>query len=149
MSVTESQFNMWRTLFALAHADHIVTPEEVRFMAEALEDVPFSQIQHDRLIEDAKAPQDVEGLFMKITDVRDQAEFFSFADTLVYVDGDFGAEEQEVMARLRVLHARHPDLYSLGDGVDVSLEGHEEDHESPFKRVFVSFRNWFLNEKID
>ena len=33
--ITDSQFYMWRTLFAIVHVDDMVTEEEVHFMAEA------------------------------------------------------------------------------------------------------------------
>ena len=41
-TITESQFYMWRTLFAISHADNVVSDEEIRFMTEALEDLPFN-----------------------------------------------------------------------------------------------------------
>ena len=43
--VSESRFYMWRTLFAVAHADNVVADEEVEFMAHILEDVEFSDHQ--------------------------------------------------------------------------------------------------------
>ena len=43
--ITDSQFYMWRTLFAIVHVDDMVTEEEVHFMAEALEDIPFTPDQ--------------------------------------------------------------------------------------------------------
>ena len=39
--VSESRFYMWRTLFSVAHADNVVTDEEIAFMAHILEDINF------------------------------------------------------------------------------------------------------------
>ena len=42
-NVSESRFYMWRAIFALAHADHIVTDEEYRFMQKALDTENFQR----------------------------------------------------------------------------------------------------------
>lgn len=151
--VTESQFYMWRTLFAVAHADDVVTDEEVRFMAEALEDVPFSEVQRGVLNDDAKHPQDIEDMFKGISDVRDQAAFFKFAHTLVHIDGDYGAEEQNVMLKLKEMHLKHADLDKLVGSVDLELEDDgpysSEDQGKPsFQENFYSFRDAFLKRRF-
>ena len=120
--VPDSEYYMWRTLFAVAHADNKVTDEEVRFMAAALADVPFSEEQREQLQKDASNAQDIEEMFIKITDVKDQAAFFKFAHELVHIDGDYGAEEQEVMLRLKELHVQHADVDSLVGSVSLSLD---------------------------
>lgn len=74
-TVTESQFYMWRTLFAVSHADNIVTEEEMRFMIEALEDLPFSSEQREILSDDIVNPKDIVEMFGKISNNRDQAAF--------------------------------------------------------------------------
>ena len=156
MSINESQFYMWRALFALAHADHVVSPEEIRFMAEALEDVPFSDEQYAVLKEDIKEPQDIEAMFTKIEDVRDQAEFFKFAHGLVHIDGDYGAEEQDVMLRLKEIHMKRGDLESLVGFVGLELEGEEgasgvERLHEPIavEDILSSFKERFLIHKSD
>ena len=153
--VTESQFYMWRTLFAVAHADNVVTDEEVRFMAEALEDVPFSVEQRDILNQDAKTPQDMEAMFVKISDVKDQAAFFKFAHELVHIDGDYGIEEQEVMLKLKELHLRCSNLDDLVGNVSLELENEEEgavftntEQKKSFKDRVYSFRTAFLNKRF-
>ena len=50
--VSESQFYMWRTLFAVAHADSIVADEEVAFMASVLNDINFTPEQTEVLKDD-------------------------------------------------------------------------------------------------
>ena len=113
---------MWRTLFAIAHADGVVTDEEIRFMAEALEDIPFSDEQMAVLTSDMGSPQDVTEMFAKVDDAKDQSEFFNFARTLVHADGDYGIEEQDVMLKLKEAHMGTVDLDSLIGRVDLKLE---------------------------
>jgi hypothetical protein len=111
--VSDSEFYMWRTLFALAHADEVVTNEEIRFMAEALEDIPFSPEQRAILSEDIKYARDIGEMFTKITSKQDQARLFSHARELVWADGDFGKQEQDIMIKLIRKHVKDVDLREL------------------------------------
>ena len=155
--VTDSQFYMWRTLFAVAHADDVVTDEEVRFMAEALEDVPFSDDQRAVLNEDAKHAQDIEKMFKGVSDVKDQAAFFKFARELVHIDGDYGAEEQAVMLKLQELHMQCADIDDLVGSVSLELEGEHDsapmfkDGQQPksFKDKVFSYRDAFLKRRFE
>lgn len=155
--VTESQFYMWRTLFAISHADDIVTQEEIRFMTEALEDVPFSPEQQDILKDDITNPKDIVEMFSKISNNRDQAEFFKFARELVWIDGDYGAEEQEIMLKLKRLHIQDVDVDSLVGNVGLQLDVDEPDFGTDTsssgkvnnkKSIIYSFRDRFLKDKI-
>ncbi|MEZ5919513.1 MAG: TerB family tellurite resistance protein [Alphaproteobacteria bacterium] len=154
--VSDSAFYMWRALFALAHADEVVTDEEVRFMAEALEDVPFSDAQRAQLELDAKNPQDIEAMFLNITDVKDQAAFFKFAHTLVHIDGDYGPEEQAAMLKLKELHVKLANIDELIGSMKMEFE--EEEHAPPFPPVsarprfrdrLLSIRKAFLDDFED
>lgn len=121
--LTDSQFYMWRALFALVHADGVVTAEEIRFMAEILEDIPFNGEQRIILNQDITQAQDVTEMFASIADPEDQAAFFEFARELVWVDGDYGAEEQEIMLKLKEIHVQNTDINALVGKIDLELEG--------------------------
>ena len=120
-TVTESQFYMWRALFAVAHADDVVTDEEVRFMVEALEDIPFSTSQYAILSADMKDRQDIEEMFQGITDSQDQATFFRFARQLAHIDGDFDEKEQDVLTRLQRQHMQNADFDAMVGSVRMDL----------------------------
>ena len=145
--VNESQFYMWRAIFALAHADDVVTDEELRFMSEALEDVPFSDEQKKILEQDAKEEQSVEEMFEKISEPVDQAGFFKFASKLAHIDGDFGEEEQEVMLRLKRKHLLDVDISELVGKVNLSFEDPDAPREdNDFKEAVYSYREKFLEK---
>ncbi|MCB1652118.1 MAG: TerB family tellurite resistance protein [Alphaproteobacteria bacterium] len=159
--ISDSQFYMWRTLFAVAHADNVVTDEEVRYMAEVLEDIPFSADQRAILTEDSKHAQSIEEMFKGITDVRDQAAFFQYARELVHIDGDYGEEEQGVMLKLGEIHLKNANLDDLIGSVSLELEedfnpDYEEtgDSSRPFdeqrnlKKKIFSFRERFLKDRF-
>lgn len=122
-TLTESQFHIWRALFALVHADGIVTNEEIRFMVEALEDIPFTTEQREILTKDIAEAQPVELMYAHITDSSDQALFFEFARKLVWVDGDYGAEEQDIMLKLKAMHVKNTNIDDLVGKVDLEFEG--------------------------
>ena len=154
--VSESAFYMWRTLFALAHADDVVTDEELRFMAEALEDIPFSDEQRAVLNKDVTEEKDIEEMFKQITDVRDQAAFFKFARVLVHIDGEYGKEEQEVMLRLKELHLKGVDVDLLVGNVGLELELDEGGdafegsvQKGDFKDALYSFRSAFMKQRFE
>lgn len=120
--VSESRFQMWRTLFAIAHADHIVTEEEQKFMEEALESVPFSLSQKTILEEDIKHPKDIIEMFEGISDFEDRSAFFDFARKLVWIDGDYGEEEQDIILKLKTAHMKTADAGKLIGHVMMELE---------------------------
>ena len=149
VQVTDSQFCMWRAIFALAHADDIVTDEELRFMSEILEDIPFSDEQKVILKKDATEQQSVEVMFKQITDPVDQAEFFKFASKLAHIDGDFGEEEQEVILRVKQLHLANVDIDELVGKVELGFDEDNVADEAPdFKSTVHSYRQKFLDKLL-
>ena len=150
-TVTTSEFFMWRTLFAITHADGLVSNEEVRYMAEALEDVPFSEEQRKILNEDIKTSKDPAEMFAGITDVRDQARFFQIARDIVHIDGEYGTAEQELMLKLKRLHVQNADVNKLIGTVTLELESDTpvSSEARPTKKgskrdIVFSFRRRFL-----
>ena len=125
-TVTESRFYMWRALFAIAHADEVVSSEERNFMHKTLQDHPFSEAQAQILEQDMTVRQDVAELFEKITDPQDRSQFFDFARTLVWCDGDYAEKEQQILLQLNREHVRSVDFASLDK--TKSLELDEESH---------------------
>lgn len=154
--VTQSQFYMWRTLFAVAHADHVVTDEEIMFMASVLEDVDFSDEQTQILKDDIHDAQDAEKMFNGVTEEQDRLNFFEFARDLVWVDGDFGPEEQSIMVKLHQRHCREANVDGLIGKVQLEFEDDdtpqkqslpEEPHDRPGLSVFLrGFARRFLRK---
>jgi len=148
--LTESQFYMWRTIFAIVHVDNVVAGEEIRFMAEALEDVPFSDEQRAILNDDIKNPQNIEAMFGGISDVRDQAAFFNYARAVVHIDGEYGMAEQDIMLKLQKLHMQNANLADLVGNVSLELEEDEpvrrESYAAPktFRDKVSYFRDRFM-----
>jgi len=111
--ISESRFHMWRAVFALSHADHVVTEEEQRFMSDVLVRERFSEEQKVVLQEDMKVPRDIPDLFVGIEEQEDRIRFFYFARLLLWCDGDFAAQEEKILTELQRLQVRTVNLQEV------------------------------------
>lgn len=137
----------------MAHADGVVSDEEMRFMIEALEDIPFSLEQKAVLTEDIKTPQDIILMFTEISDQKHQARFFKFAQEMVWADGEYGKAEQDILLRLKMAHVRSVDVDAMVGSMDLEFE---EGGSSPSKAggkkpdrksLVFSFRDQFFRNR--
>jgi len=152
--VNDSEFYMWRTLFAVAHADNVVTEEEISFMAKILDDVRFTDEQTEILKDDIVSSKNVTAMFSGVTNPKDRVQFFEFARDLVWVDGDFASEEQSVMIDLYRQHMSGTTVDELVGNISLEFE-EEPDTEGrrpcPQKKTGVmgmisAFKRSFLGE---
>ncbi len=159
--VTESQFYMWRTLFAVAHADNVVTEDEISSIMRMLDEVSFSQEQAAVLKDDIVKAQDVVEMFKGVTEQGDRFKFFEFARELVWADGDFDEKEQSVMINLYKQQMKDTTVDALVGSVSLELEGEEQaqkatvvikthtpsqPQETKGVSVISSFKERFLNK---
>lgn len=145
MTVSHDEFYLCRTLFALIHADGVVDDDELAFAMEILDDVPFSDEQHEILEEDLRTPQDAAKMFKEIKDTKEQAKFFKFAAEMVWADDNYAREEQELMLFLEAEHLKKLDLDALAGETTLEFEdasgrtanaGNLKSALSAFKEVF-------------
>lgn len=125
--MNESRFYMWRAVFAMAHADRVVTAEEKSFLYKVLGDHDFSAEQRAILEADIDTAQDIGAMFSKIASQDDRSKFFYYARALVWCDGDFGEQEQKIMIALRKSHVETVDFDAIGDTMDFELDESERD----------------------
>ncbi len=120
--MNDSRFYMWRAVFAMAHADHVVTPEEKKYLKGVLGSEPFNDEQKAVLEKDIDTAQDIAEMFLRIEDQNDRSQFFYHARMLVWSDGDFGEQEQKIIMRLKQNHVRTVDFSKLLENLDLSLD---------------------------
>ncbi|QQG37185.1 MAG: TerB family tellurite resistance protein [Micavibrio aeruginosavorus] len=121
-----SRFYMWRAVFAMAHADNVVTEEERKYLRNILAEEPFSAEQKKILEEDMAQPQDIAEMFVNIEDQNDRSQFFYHARMLVWSDGDFGEQEQKIMMRLKQTHVRTVDFDQIMKNLDLSIDDEQK-----------------------
>lgn len=117
-----SQFYMWRAVFAMAHADNVVTEEEKKYLNNILAKEAFSAEQRNILIKDMDQPQDIAEMFVNIEDQNDRSQFFYHARMLVWSDGDFGEQEQKIMMRLKQTHVRTVDFDQVMKNLNLTID---------------------------
>lgn len=104
--VSDSHFNMWRAVFAMAHADNMIMVQEEALMLDAIERYDFSNKQKDILYRDTVIKGDIRDFFAAITDKKDKLDFFRYARLMAWCDGDFAAQEKYILEALRGEHIK-------------------------------------------
>lgn len=99
--INESRFYMWRAIFAVAHADGVLTIEETDFLSKCLEKDNFSPGQRQILMRDLMQPQSISNMFEHVFDEEDKIDFFIYAEELGTIDGHFCGEEKKSINSLK------------------------------------------------
>ena len=126
---TESRFNMWRSVVAMAHADGVVTSHELSFINDYIKDIEFSKEQLDIIGDDLRNPKDIKTSFDKILEPQDQKDFFALARALSWCDGDYDAQEKSIIDFLEKQNLMNDGMQSLKESRyaydEIELEGNQ------------------------
>jgi hypothetical protein len=98
--IEESEFYMWRAVFAFTYADNMLSLEEQELLNAYLARVPFSKDQRDILKEDLRDPKDVVGLYKKITRKQDKERFCVLARAIVWCEGNMQEQEKAILKKV-------------------------------------------------
>jgi len=101
--MTESEFYMWRTLFAFTYVDNNLSLEEQDILHAFLSKVSFTKTQRDTLKDDLLHPKDVVSLYRKITRKEDKERLCVLARAIVWCEGDMDAQERKILKKLSCL----------------------------------------------
>ena len=141
-SVTNSRFYMWRGVVAMAHADGVVTPQELNFINDYVRDIDFSQEQLNVIGEDLRTPQKVQTMFSAIENIQDKKDFFALARALSWSDGDYDAQERLIIEQLEQ-DTLSEDLSILHESREflnkVELSDSQWQHQAAKKRNMLGF----------
>ena len=102
-SISESEFYMWRAVFAFTFVDNVLSLEEQDLLHSYLAKVPFTKEQLKTLREDLLHPKSVVDLYRKITRREDKERFCVLARAIVWCEGDMAAQEREILKRVDCL----------------------------------------------
>lgn len=98
--ISDSEFYMWRAVFAFATVDGILSLEEQQLLQSYRHKVNFSMDQLEILRRDMTTPQDVMALYKKITEHEHKKRFCILARALSWCEGDMDMQEQAILKRL-------------------------------------------------
>ncbi len=107
--VSDSEFYMWRAVFAFALADNVLSLEEQELLKSYSSNVDFSNLQRAVIREDFKRPPNILTLHRKITRQQDRERFCVLARALVWCEGDMDRQEEEILKRVSCI--KDNDLY--------------------------------------
>lgn len=99
-AITESEFFMWRAIFAFAYVDNILSVEEQELLNSYLAKVPFSNAQRIILKDDLRNPKDVSDLYGHITRSEDKTRFCVLARALAWCEGDVTEQEKAILKKM-------------------------------------------------
>lgn len=131
MALSESKFNMWRTVVSMSHADEVLHASEEDFLAkffDSLNDISNDQIEVlKKDLETAQSPKD---MYEKISEPKDRAELFYYARMLMWADGDFCSNEEDVFNKLKEITLSKIDFDKVMTEVRQIAKDYEMKHEA-------------------
>ena len=98
--ISESEFFMWRAIFAFAYVDNMLSVEEQELLHSYLANVPFSNRQRIILKDDLRDPKDVSELYGHITRQEDKTRFCVLARALAWCEGDVTEQEKAILKKM-------------------------------------------------
>jgi hypothetical protein len=101
--VSESEFYMWRAVFAFAFVDNILSVEEQELLQTYANTVDFSMMQRQVLRLDFKSPPNVVEMFSKITEERHKKHFCVLARALAWCEGNMDQQEAAILKRVHCI----------------------------------------------
>ena len=101
--VPDSEFQMWRAVFAFSLVDNVLSIEEQEMLNSYKSMVPFSEQQLSIIRRDFERKQDVVALYNGITRQEDKKRFCVLARALVWTDGDIDEQEKKILKKVACL----------------------------------------------
>ncbi|MCB0390698.1 MAG: hypothetical protein KDD58_05390 [Bdellovibrionales bacterium] len=143
--INDSQFNMWRAIVALVHADGHKHSDEDRFLKETFAKLPFSDQQLEILSEDMSQVKKVDDFYPQISDPGDRSQFIYFARLLFWSDGDFHHQEEAILQSFRQQTLDKANLQEVMKSVDAIAEDFaKQENERGFRQKLADFVGRFF-----
>lgn len=143
--VSESRFNMWRCVVAMAHADGVVTPHELSFINDYVKEIDFNKDHLKTIGDDLLNPKDIHELFLRVTDKQDKVDFFALARALSWSDGDYDIQEKKIIKQLEIANSIDEEMLRESREIVNEVELNNNQWEFKTERSLNLFG--FLNRK--
>lgn len=147
--VSTSKFTMLRCLIAMAHADGVVTEDEIAYVSALANRMPLTPEQRGILERDLDVPQDIGDLFRHINDPNYRSQVLYFARLMAFKDGVLHPSEQDMLDRLHGLATDGLDMDEIRKDVrkvveaEMTLHDIRIDENRPRKgKHFIPWMQW-------
>lgn len=142
--LSDSSFNKWRCLIALAHVDSKLQPTERDFISRklrSLEEEYLTEEHMEILLKDLKNQQDPEEFFEEIESENDKIELLRLSYQLFWVDGEFDDREKKAFDTIKTALADllKVDRFILDD--IARLTGSESEVRQTIARIVQENKN--------
>lgn len=144
-NLTESKFHMWRATVAIAHCDGIISKEEIAWLKDHLDKIPFSKIQLEIIQNDLNDGLTLDEVLPDVTNLNDRALLLHLANNLFRQDG-FDDIEKVQYQQLEKSIMGTVDLMSAVKKVEMEMAKViqlEEESKNSFKGIFSTLVTYF------
>lgn len=115
---TDSHFNMWRCVVAVAHADNKIHQDEKIYLQKIFQNIPFSEEQRETLARELDTPHEIDGLLGAVDVPADRSKLVYFARILCWADGSLHPEEKEIIQHLHSNAMDQVELHTIIDKIN-------------------------------
>ncbi len=127
--VSQSEFYMWRAVFAFAFVDQSLSLEEQELLHSYLAKARLSEDQRRVLREDMSDPPNPESMYKLITEPMHKSRFCVLARALAWCEGDLDAQEAKILS--------HMSCMKSGAEADVLSKSRSEEHLHDFYQHYA------------
>ena len=137
--ISDSQFNMWRAVIAIAHADGTVQPEEKAFLDKTLAKLDavynLSDAQRKTLTDEMQAPQSIATLLPLITEPENRSMLVHFGEILAWADNEISVDEEAILKKLHAGQMDSVEMNRLRADVRRQSEAQTQDHAAQMRKI--------------
>ncbi len=127
--VTDSEFFMWRAVFAFAFVDSSLSMEEQELLYSYLAKARLSPEQKQTLKQDLLEPQSAEEMYKGISSTHDKERFCVLARALAWCEGDMDAQEVKILKKVA--------CFKDGEDHDILKESRRSEHMHDFYQHYA------------
>lgn len=139
LPLSESQFQMWRAVIAIAQADGKIQPEERAQIDRALGALDrvhgLTEAQKKTVNDDFAAPKKVASILPLITEPQFRGELIHFAQAIAWADNELSVDEEGILTALKAGQMTVVDQNQLRADVKKHLADTKAAHEKDMQSI--------------
>jgi len=143
--ISDSQFNMWRAVIAIAHADGEVQPEERAFLDKTFQKLDavynLTDAQRKTLADEMVKPEQLQNILPLITEPQFRAMLVHFGEVLAWADNVISVDEEAILKKLHNGQMDSLEMNRLRADVRRQVEAQKRDHAEQMKKIHDDKRN--------
>jgi len=158
LPLSDSQFNMWRCVIAIAHADGKLQPEELEYLERVfarLDQVHgLTPEQKNAFSRELAQPRKIADLLPLVTEPQFRGALIHFGEVLAWADNEVSVDEENILKSLRAEHLGKMDMDTLRAEVKNEIATAAARHDAEMKALkgkaakspIVRAIDWVLDE---